>query len=264
MRHSQFFGKIMKLRIFILIVLQIIFFACSKKSPENSRSTPTMQGKETDESFNNNQSPDQNISSSVNDLSDTTESFASKGFGLVRLTPEQLSNSIYTALGYRLGRDKPNGEFIDRILTNYNISLGGIDFEIAKQRDFSTRAQTVLLVRIIAWEAAVNIISKERSLPPNERVLFTKCNLEIDRPFGSSDSALSANQQETIKEQEGRWQEQVKDLFLRLYARQPSNEEMEIIKQAFHSVYMTEGKKILRAWMSILYGLLSAEEFWNI
>jgi len=196
-----------------------------------------------------------------------SESFGT-GFALSRSTPEQLSNNIVLALNYGAGPDElrfyseDSGQTHDYLQMLFGVPLGGIDFETSSIRDRSTKAQTLLVARVIAMELTQAALYKEYLKPAGSKVVFSKCNINEDRPFRDSDNNSPANVQNSIKEGEVRWLEQVEELFYRFYQRPPTTEEVAAVKSAFLIAADAEGY-ILAGWVSVVYAMLASQEFWH-
>jgi hypothetical protein len=187
------------------------------------------------------------------------------GFALTRITPEQLSKNLIrtTNFGTEFQYADPNaGQTLDYLQMLFGVPLGGIDFVTAARRDPSTKAQTLLVSRVIAWQYANIAIWKEWNLAANARVVFTECNMGEDRPFQDDDADLPAHIQSDIKEGEERWSAQVDALFWRAYSRAPTAAEKAAVKTAFLDAYNSEGYP-QAAWIVVLYAILSSQEFWH-
>lgn len=190
------------------------------------------------------------------------------GFPLARVIPEQLSNNIADATNFgatELREDDPYaGQTIDYLVSGFGIPLGGIDFIAASRRDPATKAQTLLVARVIASQLAAAALWKDFELGAGSRELFTKCDLETDRPYGAAgDADLSAAWQDAIRQGETRWQAQVEEFFWRFYSRPPSASEITAVKSAFLTSYEAEEWPPM-AWIAILYALLASQEFWHV
>lgn len=190
------------------------------------------------------------------------------GYALARVNPEQLSNNLAYSTNYgatELRYDDPTaGQKIDFIVSAFGVPLGGIDFQATSRRDGSTKAQTLLVSRVVASQLAGAALWKDFQLASGSRVLFTKCDLENDRPFGAAgDGQLNAAWQDAIKQGEVRWQAQVEEFFWRFYSRPPTSSEITAVKTAFIESYDVEGWPPL-AWITILYALMASQEFWHI
>lgn len=127
-----------------------------------------------------------------------------------------------------------------------SIPLGGVDFlNHVRQRDPLTKVQTLLVVRGVSWSVAQTLIAKQQE----RSGIFTKCRFSDDYP--SKDQAART-----------RWIEQVQDFFLRLYARDATDEEVALIEATFERIRTREGNTA-DAWLAILYSLISSMETWN-
>lgn len=168
---------------------------------------------------------------------------------LRRLTPEQLSNHIYNATGYRFERSGPYGQTFDLIVDYFAVPLGGVDFDSAMTRDASVRVQTLLVARALAWASALAVVNQEaRGRVP--ATVFTKCDLRRDRPDASAASAAA-------------WNEQLTTTFWRFLARAPTSSEVDAIAATFVSVADRESSAA-NGWVAVLYAMMSTAEFWNI
>ncbi len=192
--------------------------------------------------------------------------FVGQGFGLVRMMPEQLSQNIKT-LGFFDGHEVPNtytGDKLDLLTLIYGVPLGGLDFETSSRRDPLTKAQTVLVSRTVSYSFALQIFYKDFQRPAGERLIFTSCDINQDRPFGlTGDADLAAPWQEHIKKGEVRWRAQVDDLFWRFLSRPPTENEIGPIKDLFFAA-LEDQKWTGAGWAGLLYALLASEEFWHL
>jgi hypothetical protein len=180
--------------------------------------------------------------------------------------PEQLSQNI-KSLGFFDGHEVANsytGDNLDLLTLVYGVPLGGIDFETSSRRDPLTKAQTVLVSRTVSYSFALQIFYKDFHRPPGERLIFTSCDINHDRPFGlAGDSAMSTPWQDHIKKGEVRWRAQVDDLFWRFLSRPPSESEMEAVKELFFAA-LEDQNWTGGGWSALLYALLASEEFWHL
>jgi hypothetical protein len=198
----------------------------------------------------------------------TTSETSGTGFALSRSTPEQLSNNIILALNYGNGTDElrfyneDSGQTHDYLQILFGVALGGIDFETSSIRDRSTKAQTLLVSRVVAMELTRGALYKEYLKPAGEKVVFSKCDMNTDRPFRSADLTSPINVQSNIKAGEVRWGEQVEELFYRFYQRPPTTDEVEAVKVAFLAAADAEGY-VLAGWVAVFYAMLSSQEFWH-
>ncbi len=170
--------------------------------------------------------------------------------GVTRLTPEQVSNRIFDATGYRMGDTDEYGLKYDELIDVFGVPLGGIDFIITDKRDPSTKVSTLLTVHSVAWTASMWVVFGELERPEKQRLLFTECALEEDVPDG--DAAESA-----------RWTAQADAIFWRLFSRAPRADEIDALKLAFNAALQAEGEPF-RAWQSLVYSLFSTLEFWTV
>lgn len=180
---------------------------------------------------------------------------------LMRLAPEQVAAHMEKALGFRLTYDDWKGKKHDVINESYGVALGGVDFEGAFKRDPVAKVTTLLICRSLAWEAATRAVRGDLKGTNNPPV-FTKAAVDKDRPYGASDNNLSGQERIEIQAGEARWQEQISELYWRLYSRPPTAPEMATVRAAFVRAFEIE-KNISKAWILVLYGLLSSSEFWN-
>lgn len=200
---------------------------------------------------------------------EVVETVVGEGYPLTRINPEQLSNNLSSGLlgkgfsAYRFD-DQNAGQTIDYFTVMFGVPLGGVDFQTVTTRDPSTKAQTLLVGRVVSsqfaswtfWDELIN---------PGSRVVFTKCDLEHDRPYGAAgDESLPAAQQDDIKNGEVAWNAQLDDLYWRLFSRPPTAVERAAVKATFLSVYEIEQHYPPAAWIAVYYALLSTEEFWHI
>jgi hypothetical protein len=190
------------------------------------------------------------------------------GFGLTRVTPEQLSNNIVAALNYGAEpnelrwNDDHSGQTHDYLQLLFGVALGGVDFETAAIRDPTTKAQTLLVSRVIAIQLAGAGIWKDWQKPAGSRVIFNKCDMSADRPFRSSDNELPAAAQADVRAGEERWTTQVEELFYRFYSRPPTAPEIAAVKTAFNEGMDAEGYP-LAGWIPVVYALMASQEFWH-
>lgn len=176
----------------------------------------------------------------------STTTVEDSGLGLTRLTPEQVSNHIYQALGYRL---QATGTFLvtlDVIVESYGVPLGGIDHDTVFSRDRESKVQTMLVARTLAWQIAVLVVNQEAAGTTTN--VFTRCNVHTDEPGGGSEAA---------------WLAQIDELYWRLYGRTPAAEEVTALKTAFTTLAAQEASRPA-AWQGILYSMLASAEFWNL
>lgn len=197
-----------------------------------------------------------------------TQSINGPGFSLSRVTPEQLSNNIVAAINYGSDPDELrwddqfSGQTHDYLQLLFGVALGGVDFETASIRDRSSKAQTLLVSRVVAIQLASAGIFKDWQKPSGSRVVFNKCDMGADRPFRSTDAALPLNMQDDLREGEMRWTEQVEELFYRFYARPPTATELAAVKTAFNAGMDAEGYP-LAGWVPVVYALMASQEFWH-
>ena len=166
---------------------------------------------------------------------------------VVRLTPEQVRNTLETTLGISW----QYGDY-NLIVDAYGVALGGVDFNSTFERDPSAKVQTLLVARGLAWAAAVTFIFQEYNRVTSERLIFTTADMDFDAP----DNNGSAN-----------WNAQLVELYWFLLARAPTQAEIDAISQSFTSLRDSNGQGDgwpAYGWMGVLYSLLSTEEFWNI
>ncbi len=198
---------------------------------------------------------------------DVTETVVGEGFALSRLAPEQLSNNLMdgtlgTVFSPYRSYDPYAGQEVDYFNVVYGVPLGGIDFQTATTRDPSTKAQTLLVGRVISAQFAAWTFWSEYT-NPGSRVVFAKCDLDHDRPFGATnDDALPANQQQQIRAGEVGWNAQLDDLYWRIFSRPPTETERSAVKASFLAVFNQEGYP-QAGWIAVFYALLSTEEFWH-
>ena len=182
---------------------------------------------------------------------------SSDRFAMTRLTPEQMSATMGEALGL------PNlwgaNSAYDPIVDFFGVALGGVDFQSTFERDRSAKIQTLLVARSLAMMVALTVVGQEASRADEDKLLFTIANMHSDSP---NEGAV-------------RWTEQSTDLYWRLLARAPTEEEIAAHAEAFLSV--AQGSNMVTqnsdgsssqwtgwGWATVLYALLSSEEFWNL
>ncbi len=170
--------------------------------------------------------------------------------GVSRLTPEQVRNSLEESLGQNYGFDMGNGELHSYITSDLAIPLGGNDFSYyVRKRDPSTKVQTLLVARTVAWPIAVHLVEEELQQPPPTDTLFTKCSPTEDFPGNGEESRA-------------RWEAQVQDFYLRLFSREATSEEIALIETTFETVRVRDGR-VASAGMVTLYALTASMETWN-
>ncbi len=191
------------------------------------------------------------------------------GFALTRLTPEQLSNDLAAAANFGAAPTEFRpyladiGQNLDYLVLQFGAPLGGIDFVATSRRDPMTKAQTLLVTRVVAWQMAGAAVFKEVNTAASERQIFTQCQLESDRPFMDSDRELPEPVQAVVRDGAARWAKQVEELFFRFYARPPTADEVNAVQAAFVSTFQNEGYAP-GAWLTVLYALLASQEFWHL
>jgi hypothetical protein len=192
-----------------------------------------------------------------------------EGAALTRVVPEQLSNNLVAAVNFGDDPDEFRyddmyaGQRIDYLLVQFGVPLGGVDFVTATRRDVSTKAQTLLVARVVASRLAVAAVWKEWEREPGERVVFTKCDMQTDRPWRASDAEGTTAEKTAARAADGRWAAQVEELYFRFYARPPTSAELDAVRAAFLAVYAEEGYPG-GAWVAVIYALLASEEFWHV
>lgn len=189
-----------------------------------------------------------------------TTTTVAPGFALARLTPEQLSNDLVQSVnfGTELRLDAAhswNGQPIDYMLLIYGVPLGGIDFGAAARRDPTTKAQTLLVSRTLAWFYANSAIWKDVNLDPAARVLFTKADIVHDRPDATDPMSVE------------RWSSQVEEWFWRFYSRPPTTTEVAAVRVAFLAGMKANvgeaWESPYHGWLTVLYALLATQEFFH-
>lgn len=188
------------------------------------------------------------------------------GHALARITPEQLAQDLRATVnfGQEFEFDVPEiGQRLDYLILGFGVPLGGIDFRTAARRDRQTKAQTLLVARVIAWQLAGAALWKEHDTEVSGRKVFTKCTLETDRPYQESDAASPLGWQVAIREGETRWAAQVDEFFFRFYARPPTPAELEAVKTSFLAGFNNEGYAPA-GWLPVLYAMLASQEFWHL
>lgn len=201
---------------------------------------------------------------------DDGESGESGGLALSRMTPEQISNNFAVNGNYGAGPGEfrsvnaATGQTFDYLLFLYGVPLGGIDFVNASVRDPSTKAQTLLIARNIAWSLGQAVVWKEHNLDADDRVVFTACDLQRDRPYYSEwdDWRSSSNDRAEITRLEKAWLSQVEELWWRFYSRPPTDVENEAVKTMFVAAMAEEGYPAA-GWIALLYAIFSTQEFWH-
>jgi hypothetical protein len=186
------------------------------------------------------------------------------GTPLTRITPEQLSLFVQKALGLETTfYNDYLHEKMDYLQLLYGVSLGGIDFVNTAKRDKSTKAQTLLVARVVAWTVTRESVFTDLNRAQNDRKLFTECDMAVDRPVLNSEASLPTSVLMTLQESEFRWKAQVENLYWRFFSRPPRDEEVSAVRQAFLTSYAAENS-VPAAWTAVVYALVSVQEFWNI
>jgi hypothetical protein len=183
---------------------------------------------------------------------------------LALLSPEQLSKIFKSRLNYQTGWTDGKGVFHDAIVETFAVSLGGVDFENAFERDPSPKVQTILVSRTIAWRAAAEFVWWESDpvaakKTDRQRVL-TIADLKTDFPAEAADSFKSAKD---LKGRDERWRNQLVALYWKLLARPPSTVEIQLCANAFAATMKSQSWPPL-GWQIIVYSLLSTSEFWTL
>lgn len=199
-----------------------------------------------------------------------TSAQVADGFSLARLAPEQLSNDIDLALAFgasegQLRHFEPAlGQTLDYLVIGFGVPLGGIDFNTASKRDPATRAQTLLVARVVAWQLASASVWTDHDRNEASRQIFNKCEMETDRPYmDDADDGKSDEERAAIRAGETRWKDQVEELFFRLYSRPPMPDELAAVRTAFVTTIKNEGYPPM-GWIIVLYSMLASEEFWHL
>ena len=156
---------------------------------------------------------------------------------ITRLAPEQILKKLSKALDVKLGWKDGQGIFHDDLTEVYAVPLGGVDFVTASKRDLSTKVQTLLSVRRVAWDAANTLIWTEANLSDEKKTIFTECKFNQDRPLSGPASGQAT-------EGEARWKAQLVLLYQRIYSRSPSEAEVETIRTAFISLMANENSTV--------------------
>jgi len=190
-----------------------------------------------------------------------TTTTVAPGFPLTRVTPETYSNNIVAAVNFgheswpdgspELRQyDNDTGQTLDFLLLGYGVQLGGVDFATASRRDPTTKGQTLLVSRLLAWELARAAVWKDHEKPDADRKIFTKVAFKTDRPDAGGEEEL-------------RFYLQVEELFFRFYARPPTDAEKVAVRAAFDAAVQKELYPP-KAWIIIVYALLASQEFWHL
>jgi hypothetical protein len=184
--------------------------------------------------------------------------------GVVRLTPEQMSNRIAHATGYRLGEvEEEGGLFYDDIERTYGVALGGVDFLVSSKRDPSVKVSTLLVVHSIAWTVADLVLYSELDIGPAERLFFTLADPDEDRPISAADRAGDPDDLAALQAGAKAWSEQLEMTFWRFFSRPPTAEEKDACKDLFLAGY-AEDEWAGRGWSVLLYTLMTSLEFWSV
>ncbi len=181
---------------------------------------------------------------------------------VVRLTPEQMSNQLFATFGFRLGYTDDDGVFHDQLVEDFGVSLGGIDYKVADVRDPAARVQTLLITRMLAVEITNRICSDVENAVENR--FMALASLTEDRPFHSSDAAKTEAEKAAIRAGEVRWRAQIVEFYERLFARQPSDRELALIRKAFLDAYVKNDRLTPMAWRATIFALVSTLELWSL
>ena len=195
---------------------------------------------------------DPSPSSPTGETPDTTRVVASR-----LVTPEQLSQNIWTSLEFRYGYTDPQGNFVDMITNQLAVLLGGVDFENRDIRDDLPKINTLLIARRLSWDVASAVVWREAQ-DGAEVLLFKHCSIREDRPYIAS---MDANRQSEAEASEVRWKEQLTEFYWRLFSRPPSEEEVSAIRETFVQIVM-DSYWPPTGWTVVLYSLLSTTEYW--
>jgi hypothetical protein len=184
-----------------------------------------------------------------------TQAPSSDRVAMALMTPEQMSATIRDALG--VDNLWPGSEY-DPIVDFFGVALGGVDFQSTFERDRSAKIQTLLVVRSLAMMTAFTVVGAESARSDGDKLVFTIVNMGADTPNDGGE----------------RWTSQVTDLYWRLLSREPTTDELAVIAEAFLAV--GTGSNVTNnsdgsvsewtgwGWVTVLYGILSTEEFWNL
>ena len=184
----------------------------------------------------------------------------------LRLTPEQIANQIEDTLEFRLGwTDETTGVFQNLITRLFAVPLGGVDFISASKRDASTKVQTLLIARGLSWHVAAGVVFRDANVEDDtpDPIVFKLCDVGRDRPVLAAERVRGGSELASLEESEARWTAQLEDLYWRLYARAPTPSEVADVKAVFLETLETE-KWPGKAWVVVLYALLSSAEYWNL
>lgn len=194
-----------------------------------------------------------------------------EGYAALRLTPEQISNVFALRGNFGAGSNEfrsmnqATGREFDYLIFLYGVPLGGIDFINASVRDPSTKAQTLLIARGIAWSLGQAVVWKEYNLSSTERVVFRNVDLEKDRPYVPvwDDWRKTEEQKKEIADLEQRWATQVEELWWRFFSRPPSATESLAVKSLVVKTIENEGYPAA-GWVNLLYSIFATQEFWHL
>ena len=187
------------------------------------------------------------------------------------MIPEQVSAKFKYNLGYTEGfHHKGLNKFIDTIFRNNNVALGGKDTNTLRDRNHSMRIQTLLSINSLVSKAAWSL-SNEWDKEKEPR-LFKICRAHECRPYMPFDDEQKPEKQEEAKEYERQWKEQLTDIFYKFYARKPTEEEVNFLKEKFIKIYDAEKKAdpegwwgglARNSWVVLIYGMMKSVEFWH-
>lgn len=187
---------------------------------------------------------------------------------VTRLTPEQISNRIGDAFGHRLTYLDDEGYIYDEVVTGFGVPLGGLDFMTSDTRDPTIKVSTLLVAHAVAWLAANEIVwmDLDYAAENGEHLLFTQCDPEWDTPKPIDPD--SAEEDEHLQRAE-RWRAQLDSLVWRAFSRPPTEAEATLYADLFYEVALEENEldledPFIRAWMALIYTMLSTVEFWTV
>ena len=183
---------------------------------------------------------------------------------LARLTPEQFSRLLKDRLHIESGWQNQEGAFQDAIVKIFGVSLGGVDFKSTFFRDPSPKVQTILVTRALAWQLASTFVWWESDPvgagKTDRQPIMTQVRIKED--FPAQASALFPGVRD-VAERDSRWKKQFIDIYWRLFARAPTEEEISLCANAFADV-LREQRWPPMGWQIVMFSLMSSAEFWNI
>jgi hypothetical protein len=169
---------------------------------------------------------------------------------VMRLSPEQISNTLRQSLGLEISWTGSDGRKVDGIVSEYGIPLGGIDFANSFQRDPSSQIHTLLTVRLLSWQSAEWIVWKDGE----------KLSKGVSPQLFQS--GFSMWQDIPDSKTEAKWTTQLESIYWQLLSRAPDSDEIALHRAAFLDITKSENPGV--AWITAIYSIIASSEFWNL